>query len=474
MHNQIPTLNQIEQELCERSLYFFIQWVFKRIYKKIFIENWHIDVLCSVMEDVFNGKLQNVVITIPPRYSKTLIVVIGFSAWSFAKNKGCNFLNISYSDSLALRNANGVKEIIFSEAFKKFWNIMPSKSEKSKKIWSIINGGGMYSTASGGAVTGFGAGVKGANDFSGALLIDDAQKSNDERFELSRKTIIENFENVLSSRLDNPKTPIVVIQQRLHEEDLAGYLLSGKSSVGKFHHINIPAIRESGESEYDTRKPGEVLWEYQNTLESLELIKKANPMLFAGQYQQRPAPMEGTIVKKTNLRFYDVRPEKFDRVLISCDLNFKEEGTSNVCYSCYGVNLPNVYLIGQTTGKWNFPDALSILEKFLKEMPPNNGILVEKRANGEAMMAVLRKKGLMGIVGIEPDKSKTLRLSEVSLYYAAGNVWFPRPENEPWVSEHIHEILTFPKGKYDDRVDAETQALKHIKDTLESLKVYRF
>ena len=472
MQDQIPTISEIERELCERSYEFFLEWYFVKILKKKFLKNPHITMLCGVMEQIYAGEIKNVVITIPPRHGKTLIVVIGFIAWCFAKSKDANFLHVSYSDSLALKNSDSIKDIVFSDKFTQYWRLSPKKSEQSKKMWSIRYGGGVYATSSGGAVTGFGAGTKGAEGFSGALIIDDPQKPNAERFELARKTIIENFENVLSSRRNNNDTPIVLIQQRLHEEDLAGYLMSGRSSVGEFKTIKIQSIKEKedGKNAWDKRKIGEELWEKEITRKQLNVIKKNNPTLFATQFQQEPSAPEGNMIKRKDLKFYKHLPNDLQYFFVSCDLNFKSSGTSNACYSAYGIKMPNVYLIKQRVGKWNFPDAVKNLQEFTKSMQKLNGIIIEKKANGEAMISTLQQNGLFGVFGMPADTSKIFRLSEVSMAYSSGNVWYPAETIAPWVVTHVHEIVTFPYAKYDDRVDAETQMLKYTKDKLKNNK----
>lgn len=458
------TPDQIEAWLYKRgseeSYYLFLNWVFKKVHQKPFIPNTHLEVLCGVMEKVFNGELTNVVITIPPRYSKTLCAVVAFIPWALTKKPWSNFLHLSYSEALALKNSLEACNIVTSPEYQALWGYSLAKSEQAKKMWRTTHGGGVYATNSGGAVTGFGAGVKGAEGFSGCILIDDPQKANDERHELSRKTIIENFENVISSRRNNPNTPIVLIQQRLHEEDLAGYLLSGKSSVGEFTHINMPALMEDEPTWYDKREIGEPLWAYQQTQQALLRIKKHNPVLFATQYQQRPSPAEGLLFKKKWVKYYTHRPDEFDfGEFVSVDMNMKEAGGSNAVMSRYGINRNSIYLLDQIAGKWGFPEAEERLKQFVKE--PYRALLIEAKANGHAMMAKMEQDGYHGIIPVRVEGDKVYRFNEVSMLYAAGNVWYPHPSIAPWIHEHVHEMAVFNKGRYDDRVDAETQLLKH-------------
>ena len=242
---EIPKKQAIEKELCERELFFFAKWVFKNIYHIEFINSWHLELLCSYLEKIYNGEIKRALINIPPRYGKSEFVVVLFSAWCYAKNPYCNFIHVSYSDSLALRNSNAVKLVIASDEYQRFWNRDLEKTEQAKKRWSMKGGGQFYATSSGGAVTGEGAGVKSMKGMHGCLLIDDPQKVDSERSQLQRDNVISNFENVLATRLNDPiHTPVVAIMQRLHEADLSAHLLSEKSILGKFDHLCLPALCE--------------------------------------------------------------------------------------------------------------------------------------------------------------------------------------------------------------------------------------
>ena len=142
--------------------------------------------------------------------------------------------------------------------------------------------------------------------------------------------------------------------------------LSGDSSAGEFTHINMPAIKENEEiTWYDKRKEGEILWPYQNSKEELELIKEKSPVIYATQFAQRPSPEEGDIIKRAYFRYYTVVPQSFEYVLYSFDMNFSESGKSNVCYSCYGVNVPKIYLLDQIVGRWDFVRALEFSKSFI-------------------------------------------------------------------------------------------------------------
>ena len=251
----------IEKELCRRSFSYFCKWVFEEIYRKEYDFAYHVAILCDIIGKVYTGQIQNVVINIPPRYYKTEHISILFPAWCYANNPRCNFIITSYSDDLALKNSNNVKRIISSVPFEAMFGKILGKEESAKKLWSTVHGGGLRASSAASSITGFGAGTADERIFGGCLIIDDPNKANDYQSEVMLDKVVDNYENVLSTRLNSKITPVVVIMQRIHENDLAGHLLSGKSVSGKFEHIKLSALKEQEELSYDTRKVDEPLYQ---------------------------------------------------------------------------------------------------------------------------------------------------------------------------------------------------------------------
>ena len=161
---------------------------------------------------------------------------------------------------------------------------------------------------SGGAVTGFGAGKLGSTEFAGAMIVDDPLKPEDSNSDTVRNSINNRFPQTLKSRLNSRTTPMIVIMQRLHEDDPAGFLLDGGTEL-EFTHICLPAINEDGPSKYDKREVGEALWPAKHDEEELEEMRLSDAMGYAGQYQQRPAPAEGNIFKEEYFKFYTRVPD---------------------------------------------------------------------------------------------------------------------------------------------------------------------
>jgi len=272
----------------------------------------------DALQKVERGEIRNLLITLPPRFGKTQIAVIDWIARCIAKNNRAKFIHLSYSDDLALDNSAKCRDTILSSAYQEFWPVTLKQDADSKKKWYTEQGGGVYATAAGGAVTGFGAGSLAdisadaydatntpldndiddffANDsrgevdpnlFYGAIVIDDPIKVSDSENEKERDRVNRRLNSTIKSRRNSRNTPIVIIMQRLHEDDMAGFVLQGGMDE-EFHHLNLPAC------DMDTKTS---LWPAKHTFEELMSIKAADHAIFQSQYMQDPTPAEGTFFK---------------------------------------------------------------------------------------------------------------------------------------------------------------------------------
>ena len=256
----------IEKELLLRSFPRFCAWVFREIHRIPYDQPFHVGVLQSVATSIYNLELLLAVINIAPRYFKTETMVILFCAWCFAKNSRCKFIHTSFSNELALRNSNAIKNIIKSAPFVAMFGEILGKEETAKQLWSTKDGGGFRAASSGAAITGFGAGRSGWDTFSGALIMDDPNKPDDIGSDKTRQNVIDNYENTLSTRVEGKNVPVILIMQRLHEEDLSGHLLSGNSVSGEFEHICLPSIKDDRANKYDNREEGQPLFPEKHSL----------------------------------------------------------------------------------------------------------------------------------------------------------------------------------------------------------------
>ena len=465
MSYRVPTFENIQRELLKRklegSLKEYVAWYFQVMHGDKFIFSWHHDVIIEHLVDIYEGRRRNLIINIAPRYSKTEIVVKAFISWCFAVAPKCKFIHLSYSDDLALDNSSQIKEIVTSQEYQDIWPIELKTDSKSKKKWYTTDGGGVYATSTGGQITGFGAGGM-SDSFEGAIVIDDPIKPTDAHSETIRGKINDRFNNTIKSRLNNPKkTPIIVIMQRVHEDDMTGFLLGGGSEF-EFDHLCLPSLNEDGPSEHDPRDVDEALWPEKHTTEMLKNMEDKAPVVFAGQYQQRPAPQEGISIKRSWIKYWTTLPEKFDTVGASWDFTFKKSTTSDyVVGQVWGVKGPKKYLLDQTRDRMNFTEALAAIKQMNNSWPECEFILVEEKANGAAIIDSIELE-MDNIIAINPTESKEARLMAVSPLFKAGSVYYP--EKEHFTKICVEEVISFPNAKHDDTVDATSQFLNYMRE----------
>lgn len=264
----------------------------------------------EALRKVETGKIKNLVITLPPRWGKTQFCVIDWMARCLAKNPRAKFIHLSYSDELALDNSAKCRELVYSSEYQDLWPVKIKADADSKKKWYTEQGGGVYATAAGGPVTGFGAGsladiadgklddefsdffagdgeVTDPNLFYGAIIIDDPIKVDDADSEKERDRVNKRLNSTIKSRRNSRNTPIIIIMQRLHEDDMAGFVLSGGMEE-EFYHLNIPAADLENRTSF---------WPAKHTFDELMTMKAADHAVFMAQYQQDPTPDEGTFFK---------------------------------------------------------------------------------------------------------------------------------------------------------------------------------
>ena len=447
MNNSNLNINDVYlKRKCESNLLFFTRYIYKENHRRNFIVAPHLIKICNYLERVVSGEIKRLIINIPPRYGKTELAVKCFIAWSLAKNPQSKFIHLSYSDDLALDNSSQTKEYIESEAFQKFWNMELKKDAQGKKKWFNKEGGGVNATASGGAITGFGAGVAESKEFSGAIIIDDPLKPDDASSEARRNSVNERYNNTIRSRVNDRDTPIILIMQRLHEDDLSGYLLNGGSGE-VWEHLCLPALDENNNPLYPEK----------HTFEELEQIRQANRYNFAGQYMQQPAPEEGGEWRKEWFNIIDKKEVPINAL--------KWELLIDGAYTKNTANDPTGFQIG---AKWNNDYVIySSIDKYL-EMPellkfiPNHInasdvkvslILVEPKASGKSLQQMIKATTGLNIAEIKTDfvnNSKIENARTCSSFIEGGRVFLIKGS---WNESFLNQVGTFPNAKHDEHID---------------------
>ena len=216
----------------------FMRYFFKHREGIQMLRNWHHYVIEYVLQAVYDMKIPRLIVNIAPGYSKTEQVVLNFITRGLALNPRSKFIHASYSGDLAQDNSSKIKDMVSSHEFQELWPMGIRVDSKGKKRWFTELGGGMMAAPAGGQITGFRAGRM-EEGFTGAFVIDDPVKPDDAYSEIKRNGVNNRFNNTMRSRLAVEEVPMIVIMQRIHEDDLSGYLLRGGSG-DIWHHLSIP------------------------------------------------------------------------------------------------------------------------------------------------------------------------------------------------------------------------------------------
>ena len=291
-------------------------------------------------------------------------------------------------------------------------------------------------------------------------IIDDPVKNfEDAMSEIKRQSAKNWFDSVLDTRLE-PNGSVILLMTRWHEDDLAGYLINERNE--NYRVINLPALAEP--KDLLGRKVGEALCPTRYNKKVLEARKERSPRVFQSLYQGGPTPAEGSILRRSLWKYYKKAPDKFDIVIQSWDMTFKDKSQSKrgkvdwVVGSVWGRIGSDIYLLDMVRGQWGFGKTCFQLLRLSDLWPIAFKKLVEDKANGAAVEDRL-KRIVRGIRLVDPKGGKETRAAAAEIVLEGGHVWLPEPQTRPWVEEFVSECASFPNGKHDDRVDSATQAI---------------
>jgi predicted phage terminase large subunit-like protein len=457
----------------------FVRKTFEEINPGIgYKHNWHIDLISEHLEACYRREIKRLIINIAPRSFKSGAVSVAFPAWALGLDPTLRFMGASYEIGLQIQHSINTRDVMQSQWYRGLFpktNIASDQNEK--KLFATTQHGFRLSTSVGASKIGAGG------DF---LIVDDPLNPKQAVSDTERERANYWFDNTFTTRLNDKKEGvIIVIMQRLHESDLTGHLLR----KGGWTHLNLPTVattrtvidfgsvhvvREAGDEKEPTR---ECLLHPDR--DGPEEIKQARIDLgefgFAAQHQQDPAPADGGIVKRIWWRYYNEDPKAIaataDMVIISVDATFKEAtGSDFVAIQAWAKKGASCYLLAQAHARMSFTKTLATLKEFLAAWDMHWECLIEDKANGPAIIDMLREE-VQALIPVNPKESKQARAAAVSPLVEAGNVLIPcrgftedgKPILEPWVEAFLLEWTKFPNGAHDDQVDACTQALLRLR-----------
>lgn len=440
---------------CETHLLNFTSYVYKENNRRTFTIAPHFVLMANALMKIIEGKTKRLIINIPPRYGKTELAVKNFIAYGLALNPQAKFIHLSYSDDLALDNSSQTKEYVESECYQKFWPMQLKKDAQGKKKWFNESGGGVYATASGGAITGFGAGVKDSKIFSGAIIIDDPLKPDDAQSESRRNSVNERYNSTIRSRTNDRDTPIILIMQRLHEDDLSGFLLNGGSGE-VWEHLCLPALNEDNEP----------LWEQKHTFKELEQIRQASRYNFAGQYMQIPSPEEGGEWKKD---WFKIVKKEYLPSNIEWDMFIDGAYTANTKNDPTGLQVGakigyDYFILSSIDKYLEMPELIKFIPEYINSLGVKvRMIYVEPKASGKSISQMIKNQTNLNISELKTNfvnVSKIERARTSAPYVESGRISLIEGS---WNEHYLHQVSMFPNAKHDEHIDLTAYAIeKHL------------
>ena len=451
---------------------------------KELIDNWHIDAIADHLQAVADGQIRWLMINIGPGYAKSILASVCFSAWMWARNPLVRILCSTYATSLTVRDNIKTRNLLESEWFQKtFVETLPDA-----RRWKFVkrNEDHLENDKMGFrlalSVEGTGTGLRGDGQ-----ILDDLMNAKEAYSAASRLTARRYVFETMSSRFNDMRTGWrVAIGQRLHHDDPYGAMLE----TGMYEHLCLPSEFEPERRAVTTigftdprKEHGELLFPELFTREVIDQAKKdLGEYGFAGQHQQRPSPAGGGVWKRHWFRYWQPQGAALPPVRVmlpdgnateieavhlpdlqeraqSWDMAFKRTNdTDFVVGQVWGRRGADRFFLDQVRERMNFAETVAAVRKLTRRHPGATAKLVEDKANGPAVVSLLKQE-ISGLIEVQPEGGKEARAQAVSPVIEAGNVYLPHPTLAPWVDGFLQECMDFPGGKNDDQVDACSQML---------------
>jgi predicted phage terminase large subunit-like protein len=459
---------QLKREIFKKSYYEFFKWSFNILEPQTrFEDTFHIKYLCDLLQSEIEriirreAKGKDIIINIPPRTSKSKIVSQSLLAWVWIVAPHLKMIAVSFDEKLTISNAKYCKDIIKNAEYQElFGDIFQIRRDiDSAERFANDKGGERISVTTGSNITGFGAEI---------IISDDPQNPKTSESEVER----ENTKKYYIESLYNRLTPLnlgirIVVQQRLHFEDLSGFLLE-KDPEG-YNHICLPAEVSKDVS------PKELINHYKDglldpvrlSITELNKLKKQGSRYYAGQYLQIPTPDEGGIIKK--IWFDEVNPATLQRDVINEPVHFfidsaytaKSENDPTAILACF--KKENLLYVLDCQERWlEFPNLIKFIVEYTAkyQYSGNSKIFIEPKASGLSIVQELRSKTSLNVIEAEmPDKDKITRAHSITATLESKRV---KLVSGSYIESFINHLIAFPNGKHDDMLDTLVMATNEL------------
>jgi predicted phage terminase large subunit-like protein len=429
--------------------------------------NWHLDALCEYLESVAAGDILRLLINISPRSGKSILVSIMFPAWLWIRSPSSRLVFASYSAALSIDLSVKRRSVIQSPWYQERWGrqVTMASDQNLKSEFANSASGRMIATSVDGSVTGRGGSY---------VVCDDLINPQMAESDAERTTAIRWFDETLGSRLDDKKTGrVVVIEQRTHQADLSGHLLS----QGGWEHLSLPAEFERRTTivmprskRLVERQEGQLLWPDRESRAELAAARlRLGDYAYQCQYLQQPVARGGNRFKRDWFGTFRTIPTQFDIVVTAWDTAFKESETSDFS-ACVTIGylgsrgssgeLPGLYVLHAWHGRVPFSELKAKAKEFAREWRPAV-VVIEDAASGQSLLQELKFDTALPLHPQKVTGDKLTRAAVAEPTISAGLVRLP--EGTPWTEEFLREVCAFPSASYDDFVDALVHAIVFLR-----------
>lgn len=415
----------------------------------------YLEYLVSELTDVVEGRQTRLIVNLPPRHLKSVLTSVVLVAWVLGRDPKCRIAVISHSQALASDLASKSMQLVTSDFFQRVFPNFQLR-DNGRKIMDFVTteGGGRYAASFETGITGRGFDL---------IVIDDPISAHHVKSEKERASVNENFDTMIASRLDDQiRGAMIVVAQRMHEDDLSGALLE----KGGWKHVCLPLVAEEervysfGKSIWQ-RRIGEPLLASQWPEPVIQRKREeVGASIFAAQYQQNPSAAFGELIQPGQIQYFADLPGDARRITLSWDTAVKT-GSDNSYTVCLVIarDRRRHYVIDVLRARLDpvqMRDAA--LELILSHEPSK--ILIEDASSGSSLASMLSERGHRAELRPTGGQSKEERLESQLHMFAQHRVLIRK--NQSWTVELESELMRFPFSKHNDQVDALTQYLAWI------------
>lgn len=422
-----------------------------------FRDNWHIHAICEHLEAIKSGEIKKLVVNMPFRQLKSTIISQAFMAWDWIDDPQMQYLTASYAKDLSTRDAVASRRIVESDSYQRSFGdkFKMTTDQNVKTRYENDKGGGRVSTSTDAAAIGFGGNRRFVDDPANPRQADSAAHV---------QASVDWWKGSFSTRANDPvNDAVVLVQQRLNENDTTGYVL--KNETG-WVHLVLPMRYEAKYTKTtvlgfkDPRtKEGELMFPSRlPEKEVVDLETNLGAYHVNAQMQQRPEPRGGVIFDRNNWKYWTVKTE-YDEVVISVDCSFKDLQTSDrVGIHVWGCRGSSNFLLHRIWERLSFTKTCETLLGVVALFPEAIAKLIEDKANGTAVINSLSSH-IGGVIPVNPQGGKAARAYAMQPDHEAGNFYLPHPSIDPKIEVFVGCAASFTgaEGGEDDEVDAMTQ-----------------